>query len=316
MTTSAAENEPDLEETCPRDSSVSPLRFEFAGRTDDGLCRTRNEDSLLVCPEAGLAVIADGMGGRPCGRVASELAVNTLADYLRHDPLEDVGVPPFRVALPEDTLSIDQRRLVTAIQQANDRMFEQGPALADRHGTMATTVVAALVSRGGETLTIAHVGDSRCYQIRDDRIVQLTRDHTLVNELAARAPMFAHQVFRHVPRKLLTRALGLERRVSVDFFSNATRPGDVYVLCSDGLWASLAPERIRELVRSAPDLGEAAARLVACARDSGGVDNITVALIRVDRATPPRFSGFAMRAEPPEPPAEDADPEVDLGWED
>ena len=321
------------------------LRPEFAGRTHVGLRRHRNEDNLLLMPGRRLAVVADGMGGRPCGDLASELAASTVGEFF----LDVVGTDAIRPYAADVSRTDDENHLAAALRFANRRIHDRSVELTGREGNMGTTAVAALFSEDGQTVSVAHVGDSRCYRIRDGEIVQLTRDHSLASEVAQRAPWLSAEALRQVPKNVLSRALGLKPDVLVDVYSEETRAGDIYLLCSDGLWGRADPEEILAIVetsvsvrgaspprpppetrlmelrssvetsppafpeeRSSMSLDDACARLIDLANGLGGIDNTTVVLARVARVESPRRSGLALRAIRDE---STYDSEPDLEWD-
>ena len=284
-------------------SQFAPLVVAFAGRTDIGQRRRRNEDAFLMVPDLRLAVVADGMGGRPCGDFASETATLTLA--------EAVGSGPAKRDPRLSQLSEDERNLVEAMHSANRMVYDRGQILAGTEGSMGTTAVATMFSEDGRTISIVHVGDSRCYRVREGEIVQLTRDHSLVNELSERAPWLDAEAIATMPKNVLTRALGLKREVTVDLLSDSTEPADVYLLCSDGLWGSVNAEEIAEIVSLSPSLDDACARLVERANENGGGDNITAVLVQLERAETRHVSGLTLRTV-----REDMDHvEPDLDWD-
>jgi protein phosphatase len=152
---------------------------------------------------------------------------------------------------------------------------------------MGTTIVAALFSPSAERVTVGHVGDSRCYRIRGKTITQLTRDHSLISDAREMAPWMSDYEVSQLPPNVITRALDIREDVVVDLATEATMPGDVYLLCSDGLTGLVTNEQIRAIVTELPVLEDACRTLIERANDLGGPDNITVALARVDDADPP-----------------------------
>ena len=210
------------------------------------------------------AIVADGMGGHQAGDVASQLAVDTFREAI--------------ASVPAD-LSAEQAKtaLCQAILQANEAVFE----LAARHEhyrNMGTTVVAALLLDGSGY--IGHIGDSRAYKRRDDTLSRLTEDHTLVNELAKSGQISPEEAANHPRRNVLTRALGTDRDVEVDLKAFSWKPGDLLLLCSDGLYSMVSDEEMRAtLLEEELDLDGKADRLIALALEAGGDDNVTVLLI-------------------------------------
>ena len=225
--------------------------------SDLGRQRQGNEDNYFV--RAPLFVVADGMGGAQAGEVASEMAVESF----------DGGLPD---GSPADGL-------VSVIEEANRRIHDRSRSEAQRAG-MGTTVTAAYV--GEHEVTIAHVGDSRAYVLRDGELTRLTRDHSLVGELVARGKLTEEQAETHPQRSVITRALGPEPEVQVDVQVYQARAGDVFMVCSDGLTSMVPEARVREILGAAGSLDEAGRELIAAANDAGGRDNITVILFRLE----------------------------------
>jgi serine/threonine protein phosphatase PrpC len=221
-------------------------------RTDIGLVRSNNEDSYLTDPAHGLAIVADGMGGHAGGEVASRITVETVSEFLMHGD----SFWPFGRTQRERT------RLVEAISNANRRVRET----AARDGALAgmgTTVVVLWVR--GRKAHVAHVGDSRIYRYRDGALVQLTRDHSWPSEEAAM-------------RNVLTRAVGAEDKVEIDYRLLDVARGDIFLLCSDGLTRPVGDEGIVSTLRESKNGEEASARLIELAKRNGAPDNVTVVL--------------------------------------
>jgi PPM family protein phosphatase len=227
-------------------------------RTDTGRHRRGNEDSSLA--RAPLFVIADGMGGAQAGEVASQVAVRE-----------------FEQGLPGDGSS--EERLSEAVQRANAEIYELSHTDASRAG-MGTTLTAAYLDQ--DHVAIAHVGDSRAYLLRDGELARLTEDHSLVEELLKKGKLSEEEALEHPQRSVITRAVGIEPTVEVDTWSYAVRPGDVILLCSDGLTDMLAESAVQRVLVESATLRSAAERLIAEANDAGGRDNITVILFRVE----------------------------------
>jgi protein phosphatase len=229
----------------------------YAG-TDTGRQRRANEDSLLA--RSPLFVVADGMGGAQAGEVASRIAVESF----RHG-LDDASQP--------------ESALATLALAANSRIHELSHSNAE-HAGMGTTLTAVYV--GDDEVAIAHVGDSRAYCLRDGELLRLTDDHSLVDELMRQGRLTPEEAVEHPQRSVITRALGPEGTVEVDTRTFRARPGDVYLLCSDGLTTMLAEEEIADVLRSHPRLRDAGEALIAAANEAGGRDNITVVLVRLE----------------------------------
>ena len=239
------------------------MRIESAGKTDVGLVREKNEDSMLIDPAVGLFVVCDGMGGHVGGQVASQLAVATMSEVIH------AAAPP-----PPDVPDA----LVSSIKAANGAVFAKAKADPSLHN-MGTTVVA--IRAEGDLLHLCHVGDSRIYRLRQGAFEQVTRDHSLINlyeenpELAAR--------FGPPNSNVIVRAVGLRDQVDVDHRVIAMEPGDMYLLCCDGLTDMVDDWMLKEMLADAVNgtLDEACEALVRAALTNGGVDNTTVILLRI-----------------------------------
>lgn len=235
------------------------MRFESFSLSDVGRVRRENEDSSGYFPEWNLFVVADGMGGRAGGKQASQVAVDTIGER-------------FRAA---DTREADV--LIEAIEQANHRILDLASADAALEG-MGTTLVALLLGEGAAA--IAHVGDSRAYRLRDGRVDQLTTDHSLVADLVRRNDISEAEARIHPYRHVLTRALGIRDRVNPDLVRVDVRPGDLYVLCSDGVYGMIdRVELERLLIGHQGDPERVCRELVAAANAGGGKDNATVVAV-------------------------------------
>jgi len=239
------------------------FRVESAGRTDVGLVREKNEDSMLLAPEAGLWAVCDGMGGHVGGQVASQLAVATLAEVIRG------GNPK-----PGDD---EPDRLVTAIRCANAAVFTKARAEPALHN-MGTTVVA--VRQEDDLLHICHVGDSRIYRLRAGQLEQITRDHSLVN-LYEENPELATR-FGPPNSNVIVRAVGLRDNVDVDHRVIAMETGDLYLLCCDGLTDMVDDPVLKDILvdRAKGSLDDTCDALIQAALGNGGIDNTTAVLLR------------------------------------
>jgi PPM family protein phosphatase len=235
---------------------------EQAGRTDVGRQRTANEDSLAVRPP--LFAVADGMGGAKAGEVASAVAVEAVEGARESDQPAEA-------------------QLADIVRAANRRIYDLAVADESRRG-MGTTLTLAKVH--GDEVSLAHVGDSRAYRMRDGELSQLTRDHSLVAELERSGQITAEAAEHHPQRSIITRALGPEPDVEVDTYTLAGREGDVFLICSDGLTSMISDDEVTSILRSAPSLDDAAEALIRSANQSGGKDNITVILFRLGEGVP------------------------------
>jgi PPM family protein phosphatase len=237
------------------------VTLRTAHLTHPGRKRRHNEDSYIHEPP--LFAIADGMGGAKAGEVASGLAVEALEDR------PDVG-------------GDGEAYVVDLIQEANRRVYERANEDAEASG-MGTTMTVALVDDENSRVIFGHVGDSRAYRARDDQLEQLTDDHSLVGELIRSGKLTEEEAEIHPQRSVITRALGTDPSVDVDTFVVETQPGDIFLLCSDGLSGMVSDEAILRIVGDhRRNLSEAAKALVAAANRGGGDDNITVVVFAVD----------------------------------
>ncbi len=239
---------------------------EEATRTDTGRQRNANEDSLFT--RAPIFVVADGMGGAQAGEVASKAAAESFDRELPQAP-------------PERIL---RETIETANRAIHDRA-RNDPELAG----MGTTITAVIVDPEAEEVAIGHVGDSRAYRLRGGKFERLTRDHSLVEEMRRKGQLTDAQAEDHPQRSIITRALGPEPEVEVDLQTVPAQPGDVFLLCSDGLTTMLGDEQIARILQRATSMQAAVRALIDEANRAGGRDNITVVAFRLeDSAAPAR----------------------------
>jgi protein phosphatase len=243
--------------------------LELAAATDCGRVRPNNEDRVATVPEIGLAVLADGMGGHNAGEVAADMAVRSTVQSLVRD--HAVG----RVVDEASAESL----LVSAVERANQEIFRAASARRGCRG-MGTTIVAALWY--GARVSIAHVGDSRAYRLRQGRLALLTRDHTVVREQFEKGLMTLEQIRAAPNRNVLTRAVGTEPGIAVEVHTHDVLWQDVYLLCSDGLHDMLSERSIEQILAeaAAPSIAAAEALLQA-ANAAGGLDNVSAVVARV-----------------------------------
>jgi protein phosphatase len=246
------------------------------GFSHPGKQREDNEDAFGSFLDERLFVVADGMGGHNAGEVASVIAVDALETFFRSYHADPDQLWPHEA---DRSLSLGANLLRVGLKVANERI--RAAAAEDRsRARMAATIVALAV--GDTQLTIAHAGDSRAYRVRDGQMQRLTRDHSLVEEMrAARPEMTEAEIaaFRH--RNVVTKCLGSKEDVEPDLFRDAVRQGDVYLLCSDGLWGSVSDEKIQAIIRSTAEIEAACQLLIDAANDAGGPDNISALLVRI-----------------------------------
>jgi len=257
-------------------SAAAPLRARGVGITDVGLQREHNEDAFAVLSDHDLFIVADGMGGHRAGDVASRLASESISDFFQRTAGEEVTWP-FHF---DSALSESENRLLTAIRLANRQIYEHSLKSQDLRG-MGTTIVGALFNPDTRKMYVGHVGDSRAYVIRDGRISQLTRDHSLVNDYLKVMPDMPEDQRNELPKNVITRALGMQDSVEVDLLAHEVKVGDTFVLCSDGLSGMISDAEILQVAGQDVELEDACRRLTALANEHGGEDNITAVLVRI-----------------------------------
>ncbi len=252
---------------------MASMSLEMAGLTDKGMVRETNEDALHWDSGLGFAVVADGVGGQKCGDVASNLAVSRIKTLLSHAFCAGPDSSPDLARRDHSSMLAE-----TAIREANASIVRGSNDCDDCRG-MATTVVLALF--GGNHVTVSHVGDSRAYRLRQNRLERLTRDHSLAQECVEYGYLSQEQAEVSAQRHIVTRALGIADKVRVEVSQHEIEPGDVFLLCSDGL-SNPVPERDleAELLDSDRDAAGIVQRLVALANEHGGEDNISAVVVR------------------------------------
>ena len=252
-------NAPAIHHPMPMTSQI-----HFTGLSHIGQVRSTNQDAFGIYPDLNLFLVADGMGGHAGGGVASRMAVESVRDDLRQKEPDGNSRP-----YPE--------RLRQAMEQANRKIYNAGMHDPDLTG-MGTTLVSAFVE--GAMIHIGNVGDSRAYRIRGNEIRQITTDHSWINDQLARGQTPSPDETERY-KHMLTRALGPESEIQADILSQPLDPGDILLLCSDGLTNTLSDQDMEQCVNGFPDkLQRACERLIQLANDQGGPDNITVVLIQ------------------------------------
>lgn len=254
------------------------VRIEAFGSTDVGLLRTHNEDYFDINEEDRVYVVADGMGGHNHGEVASQIAVETILGFISESGDHD-GTLPMGY---DKGLKLHSNRLKRSIHLAHDEVLnairKDGSLLG-----MGTTVVGAI--HDGRVITIAHVGDSRGYRLRDGHLELLTQDHTWVNEQVVAGYLSEDQAKSHPLKNVVTRALGGDSEVVVDVIETVAQPGDLFLLCSDGLTTMLNDQEIHQRLAGQGELEDVCRRLIHDANARGGFDNVTVILMRVSEGS-------------------------------
>jgi len=246
----------------------------MAGQTHVGMKRTHNEDNLLVMPEEQLSVVADGMGGHASGEIASQIAVDEMANFFLMTSKDQEATWPFKM---DKSRNYDENRLTTGIKLANIRIYERQNSDPKFRG-MGTTIVSAYFTP--KCTYIAHVGDSRSYFLRAGALKQLTEDHSLLNDYLRTKKLAPEEVESFPHKNVILRALGMKTTVQVDLLRIVPQPGDLFLLCSDGLSGMVSDAEIASILSSASDLDKTCSTLIQTANDYGGTDNITCVLIR------------------------------------
>ena len=255
--------------------------LEFASVSDTGRVRSHNEDAVVINADADFAVLTDGMGGYNAGEIASSMATSIIQQMLEEHLLAGASTAEDTVHEAGDSVLNAEMLLVTAIDAANLAILQASLQEPDYRG-MGTTVVSALFH--GDGVTLAHVGDSRGYRLRDRALTQITRDHSLLQEQLDAGLITVEQAQFAQHKNLITRAVGVDTVIEADTNYFDIAPGDCYLLCSDGLSDMLSDARIAEIANAyGDDIITAARELVAEANEMGGRDNISVVLIRVVR---------------------------------
>ncbi len=247
--------------------------FRLGATTDIGRRRTQNQDSFAATPELGLFLVADGMGGHRGGEIASALACEKVVESIRNSQkLRDWN---------------PRAALINALGQANLEILEHARKNTALTG-MGTTATSILFKQDSQTVTLGHVGDSRCYLLRDGCIWQLTRDHSLVQEKLRAGLITRDEVKRDTMRNVITRSVGYEKNLRVEIYEFTLAPGDTFLLCSDGLTGHLEDQEICDLFHRERDHPQHPQRtvdlLIAQANARGGDDNITTLLVEAQRS--------------------------------
>jgi protein phosphatase len=270
--------------------ALAPLA---AGATDIGQ-REHNEDHVLLRPELGLFLLADGAGGHAAGNVASALATTAVANVFESTATTLADRPE----IDQFGLWTVARRLSAAIHRANADIIEIAKKSSKYHG-MGTTIVALAFSPGGDIVHLAHVGDSRCYRLRSGLIEPLTVDHSLMIDVLEKVPGTDDALLDKMPQHVVTRALGMEESLRVTVRTLSASPGDVYLLCSDGLSDALDEGKLTELLLApgSPDLHVRA--LIDAALAAGAEDNVAAVVVVCEESDAPPTRRPSAR--PPEP---------------
>jgi protein phosphatase len=250
-------------------------RVEFSALTDTGIKRTNNEDSFLVMESKNLYAVADGMGGHSSGEIASKIAVETISDFFRNSEISEDSTWPYAY---DDNISFEGNKLKTAVAVANEKIQEYASEHPESRG-MGTTVVAVLVL--DSRLILCHVGDSRCYLLRDGKLSLVTSDHSWVNEQVKLGFLTEEEAQKHPFRNVITKALGTKGEATAEINETEGRSGDLLLLCTDGLNSMIPDSEIAKIVSKDTGLDEKARSLIDAANNAGGEDNITLVLLKI-----------------------------------
>jgi len=255
------------------------MRLEVSGQTHVGMKRNHNEDNLLLLPEERVFVVADGMGGHSSGEIASKIAVDEVGEFFRMTSQDQDITWPYKM---DKQKNYDENRLAVAVKLANQRIFEKASAETKFKG-MGTTIVTVYFAKDNEVV-IGHVGDSRVYFFRDGQLRQITEDHSLLNDYLKAKKLTPEEIENFPHKNVIVRALGMKDNVVVDVNRVEPRPGDIFLLCSDGLSGMVTDEQIQTVLQNTKDLDKACAQLIDSANANGGNDNVTAVLARFEPA--------------------------------
>lgn len=266
---------------------MSSFDIEFAAVTDIGKIREKNEDNVLISSDLGLGVVADGMGGHSAGEIASNIAVSVLAETVRKVNNGQLKIP--QTFLPK--LDETERKILMAANLANAAIYSTAQS-SDIYKMMGTTLTGVIFDK--DFATAVHVGDSRLYLFRDDKIVQITTDHSLAMEHVRRGLLTRAEADRSKIQNVLTRAMGIKKNIEFDLLKFPVKEGDVLLLCSDGLYKGLRESDMARILHTGKDMTivKLCRSLVRESNDKDGQDNISAVLIKI---LPPKNITFKQR---------------------
>ncbi len=255
---------------------MSSFDIEFAAVTDIGKIREKNEDNVLISSDLGLGVVADGMGGHSAGEIASNIAVSVLAETIRKVNSQQLKIPDN--FLPK--LSPVERKLLMAANLANAAIYSTAQS-SDIYRMMGTTLTGVLFDK--DCATAVHVGDSRLYLFRNDKIIQITTDHSLATEHVRRGLLTRAEADRSKIQNVLTRAMGIKKNIEFDLLKFPVKVGDVLLLCSDGLYKGLSEKEMAKMLKEGHNmpLVKLCKQLVRVSNENDGQDNISAVLIKI-----------------------------------
>ncbi len=245
----------------------APTRMDIGFKTDKGKRRSNNEDACYVMPRDRIFVIADGVGGSKSGEIASRTAVTGVVNFVKsHDLSENATEREIR------------QYFESCVKDINFAVLESSQKYEQNYG-MATTVVISYVNNN--KMYVINVGDSRAYIVRNGRITQITEDHTYVNSLLKAGVLTEKEAETHENKNMITKAVGADHIIEPDFFVTSVIPGDIILLCTDGLYGELTSEEIISRINMNKSMGETCEELIKLANLNGGNDNITVICLKV-----------------------------------
>ena len=236
----------------------------FAGKTDTGLKRENNEDAFSLNPELDFCLAADGMGGAAAGEIASSVFAEAALEIFSNNTSRSEKEILYRVH--------------KAYSHANQKILEHVAHHPDHQGMGCTAELLALFEQG---FILGHVGDSRTYRLRNGQLKQLTQDHTLVQQQLQEGLISADQIKHHPMRNLILRAVGINEELTIDLLKGKTGPGDIYLLCSDGLTDMISDDQIQDILGTDNHIHRKVEELIETANAAGGYDNITVVLVAI-----------------------------------
>ena len=255
---------------------MQPFDIEFAAVTDIGKIREKNEDNVLISSELSLGIVADGMGGHSAGEIASNIAVSVLAETVRKVNSGKLQIPVN--FLPR--LSQQERKLLLAANLANAAIYSTAQS-AETYRMMGTTLTGLLIENN--IATAVHVGDSRLYLLRNDKIIQITTDHSLAMEHIRRGLLTKAEADHSKIQNILTRAMGIKKNIEFDLLKFPVHEDDILLLCSDGLYKGLNEEQIGALLRAGKNmpLVKLCKQLVYESNERDGQDNVSCVLVKI-----------------------------------
>jgi PPM family protein phosphatase len=250
------------------------FRIEVAGETNVGRKRNHNEDNFGIMVEYGLFLVADGMGGHASGEVASKMAIDAMQDFFAQTQDDPERTWPYKM---DRSKGYEENRLITGIKLANLRIYETAQREARKRG-MGTTFVGIFTANDG--VYVAHVGDSRVYRFRDNKLEMLTEDHSLLNDYIKMKRLTAEEIANFPHKNVIVRALGMKDTVKVDTRFEVPQLNDLYLLCSDGLSGPVTDPEMAQILGEHSDIQVATSKLIERANENGGPDNVTCVLVR------------------------------------